>query len=587
MLQSLSSDDIGHFTQEVKKIDLATRKNLSNIFESLILSLDLRDNSEKSKYLLFGKQHPPFSFSVDDALNKLSNLRLDIEVKVARTTITYSMKQGLAFDLLKQFFEAKLIHYPNSRTETKLERHGILQITPKGTAMVCAFCQSIGMPSKAIPSVVKSAFNSMELFNLERSSVNQNILCSEYLVKMLFSWVMGPVPNVWSVDRQPDPISCVYYETGSDGEYDFFSADEHRSQNGDGSTKESVISPFHHRYFTNPESDSHVQYYVSNTGVRLFKQKVFLNNDKKVVVDYCVSGKAIVQWLCDCTSVRNAAEAVSIGDLFIERGLLRQITVDKQRFLNDRNAFYILTEQGSVACKWSAKTKRKNLTNNFPLLDIHPSGFSTGQFDGPTLKDIIKDPGLRILFKMHMQKERCVENVDAYILLVNFGDLVQQVFKLHKYYQALEDGPRKSKVFNAISFHMNSFFSKAFQLYSAYISADLQFDLNIDYKLRQDAHRLLTFDGPLLPTIDHMMTPMTDKLFFGDQDLSQIAQPLTPPVDANHVIIESDLVKNVALVRDIHRVFLKIADSIFRLMEIDSYPKFIKSDAFLDTVAHV
>ncbi|QEL58012.1 hypothetical protein CJJ09_000043 [Candidozyma auris] len=433
MLESLSSDDIGHFTQEVKKIDLATRKNVSNIFESLILSLDLRDNPEKSKYSLFGKQHPPFSFSVDDALNKLSNLRLDIEVKVARTTITYSMKQSLAFDLLKQFFEAKLIHYPNSRTETKLERHGILQITPKGTAMVCAFCQSIGMSSKAIPSVVKSAFNSMELFILERSPVNHNILFSEYLVKMLFSWVMGPFPNVWSVDRQPDPISCVYYETGSDGEYDFFNADEHRSQNGDGSTKESVISPFHHRYFTNPESDSHVQYYVSNTGVRLFKQKVFLNNDKKVIVDYCVSGKAIVQWLCDCTSVRNAAEA----------------------------------------------------------------------------------------------------------------------------------------------------------LYSAYISPDSQFDLNIDYKLRQDAHRLLTFDGPLSPTIDHMMTPMTDKSFFGDQDLSQIAQPLTPPVDANHVIIESDLVKNVALVRDIHRVFLKIADSIFRLMEIDSYPKFIKSDAFLDAVAHV
>lgn len=583
MTESISSGkSLDQFPTEVKKINLSSGKSFSNVFEALIISLNLEERPSKTKTSLFGKQPPPFSFSVEDAINKMCNLMLDIELKMAKTTIAYNMKPTLAFDLLKKFFDAKLLHYPSSRTETKLSRHGTIQITPKGAALVYAFCQNIGMPTKSMPPVVKSNFNTMELFMLERSATNQSILYSDYLVTILFTWLMGPAPNIWSSEKLPDLISCIFDDTTSDDTFDFS-----RPSNGtilspvnDKAMAFRSASPFHHKYFTNPESDSHVQYYVSNTGVRLFKLKTFLNDDKKVIVDYCVSGKAIVQWLCDCTSVMTSTEAVGLANLFIEANLLRQITVDEERFLNDRNAFYVLTEHGSEVCRWGRRSR--SAAENL-LSDVSTKLQHDADFKGPSLKTIIRDPGLRLLFKMHMQRERCVENVNAYVQISDFNNLEQQVLKLYQHYQTLEEGPRKKKVRNAIEFHTNKFYSRAFQLYSAYISPELQFDLNIDYKLRQDAQRLMALEGPMLPCVDHMMTPMTDKAFLTEHDITELDSPIGSDKTTYFRYENNDLKKTVALVEDIHRVFRQIGKSIFRLMEIDSYPKFINSAEYLNT----
>lgn len=583
MTSSISSGrSLDTSAKEVKKVNVTAGKSFSNVFEALIIGLNLEDRRGKPKSSFFGKPPPPFTFTVEDAVQKLCNLTIDIELRIAKTTVAYSMKPNLAFDLLRKFFDAKLLHYPNSRTEAKLSRHGTLQVTPKGAALVHAFCQNIGMPSKCMPAIVKSNINTMELFMLERSPASESILYSSYLVHILFSWVMGPSPNIWSSEKAPDAATCVFYDTTSGDTFDFSSSSEGDCflTLEDKSTTQ-CVSPFHHKYFTNPESDSHVQYYVSNTGVRLFKLKTFINDDKKVMVDYCVSGKAIVQWLCDCSSVTTTAEAISIAKLFIEASLLRPITLDDETFLNERNAFYVLTERGSEVCNWGRRKKSRGEL----LLDASNKIKIGASYKGPSLKNILKDPGLRLLFKMHMQKERCVENVNAYVQLSDFNSLEQQVLKLYSHYNTLEDGPRKIKVRNAIEFHTNKFYSKAFQLYSAYISPDLQFDLNIDYKLRQDAQNLMTLEGPMLPSVDYMMTPMVEKGFVGELDITELDSPASLEKPSYFRYENGDLTQTVALVEDIHRVFRQIAKSIFRLMEIDSYPKFISSSDYQHILA--
>lgn len=581
MTSSISSGrSLGTSAKEVKKVNITAGKSFSNVFEALIIGLNLEDRPGKAKPSFFGKPSPPFSFSVEDAVQKLCNLTIDIELRMAKTTVAYSMKPNLAFDLLRKFFDAKLFHYPNSRTEAKLSRHGVLQITPKGAALVYAFCQNIGMPTKCMPAIVKSNINTMELFMLERSPASESILYSSYLVHILFSWVMGPNPNIWSSEKASDPATCVFYDTTSEDTFAFSSSSDGECfLTPEEKTMTQSVSPFHHKYFTNPESDSHVQYYVSNTGVRLFKLKTFINDDKKVMVDYCVSGKAIVQWLSDCSSVTTTAEAISIAKLFIEANLLRPITMDDEMFLNERNAFYVLTERGSEVCNWGRRMRARGeqLLNASNRIGVASKG--------PSLKNILKDPGLRLLFKMHMQKERCVENVNAYVQLSDFNSLEQQVLKLYSHYNTLEDGPRKMKVRNAIEFHTNKFYSKAFQLYSAYISPDLQFDLNIDYKLRQDAQNLMTLEGPMLPSVDYMMTPMVEKEFLGELDITKLDSPASVEKPVYFRYENGDLTQTVAMVEDIRRVFRQIAKSIFRLMEIDSYPKFISSIDYQHIIA--
>lgn len=567
-----SSTESDRSVKEVKKINISSNKDISNIFEALIISLNLQEQPAKSKSLLFGKRPAPFSFSVENAVQKLTDFQLDIELKMAKTTIAYTMKPSLAFSLLKRFFDAKLLHYPTSRTEGKLSSHGTLQVTPKGTAMVYSFCQNIGMPTRNMPEIVKSNFNTMELLVLERSSNELNILYSDHLINILFSTMMGPQPNVWSPDRKPDPISCIFNETAS---FDFLQSYDADCPSPMGKSDVSEVSPFHHKYFTNPESDSHIQYYVSDTGVRVFSLKAFMDGEKRIVVDYCVSGKAIVQWLSECTSVMCRSEAISIARLFVKADLLRKLTVDDEVFLDDRSAFYVLTSHGSNVCRWGHKKLA-------PKQLISEEDF---ELRSPSFKQIIRDPGLRLLFKIHMQKERCVENVKAYFLFTTFIELEQKVVKLYKHYNKLEEGPKKTQIRNAIDLHTSKFFSKAFQLYSTYISPELQFDLNIDYKLRQDAQRMMAMEGPRLPTIDHMMTPMA--VTFAEHDIADmecLSDPVPEP-DSYFPYETTDLAKTVSLIKDIHGVFRQIAESIFRLMEIDSYPKFIRSASYLEAIA--
>lgn len=118
--------------------------------------------------------------------------------------------------------------------------------------------------------------------------------------------MMGPEPNVWTPSNTQDALPSLNFSDSEsfDKLYKVFSNSQdakNAKQNNDDSSdvgdsvllviaisqkthqssethsvtdsKEMATSPFHHRYFTNPESDAHSQYYVSSVGVRLLKTK--------------------------------------------------------------------------------------------------------------------------------------------------------------------------------------------------------------------------------------------------------------------------------------------------------------------------
>lgn len=566
----------------------------SHVFEILILSLDLKPETHSGNPI-FSKTIPSYSFFITDAIKKLGRLYLEIDFKKARTNITLSIYPAQAYGLLRQFFRSKLLHCPRQRTESVITHDTRVQVTPKGTALVYTFCKNIGIPPLKMPDIVKSNFNTMDLFCFERTPANE-IIFSKFLLLVLFMKLMGPAPNVWSPQRSENSVSCIF-DNEFPGFFDFFSDyqlnernERHSSSSANSRRSKSFrSSPFHHKYFTNPESDSHVQYYTSDAGLRLVKNKWFVVNHKKVAVDYCFSGKALCQWLLDCTTVEDEFEAITIGSLLVAGNFITPITLvsgENGRFQNDRAAFYMLTEMGAKACLWSRVSSGKSVMGSSLLI----SPVDSDQFDPSdnpsnlSLMEIITDPGLRALFTMHMSRDQCAENMKAYTKIMDFVKLERVLRKLLKVTGLRTDIFRREKTKNAVESHFKSCFSQAFHLYSAFISDDAQININIDSGLREHVHRLLIQqDAHRDDESECMATPIVKSEFFCE-DEKELSEDESFASADESTRISAEYPPKVGLMISIYLAFTQIARSLYRLMEIDSYPKFMKSEDYFHLI---
>lgn len=572
-------------------------KNQIEIFSMLIYSLNLEVLPKQKG--LFAKVYP-FSFEVSRAIECMQLLELAIELTTTVTsTISYSVKHDLAFALLKKFFAAHYLHCPSSRTESVLTESMVVQVTPKGTAVVYEFGRSMGFKAEKMPPLVKSLFSSMQLFAFDRSySRNRNkVLYSGYLLHILLTQMMGPAPNVWSLTQNPPIVETLF----SDDKLNFTLSTlslatqetilELKPRN---LLPKQAVSPFHHKYFTNPELDSHVQYYESNLGIRVYHNRAFKTGKREIVVEYCFTGKSIVQWLMDCTMLSSEAEALEIGYLLMKYELLVPITqaAASGKFFAHKEAFYVLSSKGEQACQWNSDRVLITLTLG-SMEDLNTDLVGEEDSKKPSLKTVISDPGMRYLFKLHMDKERCLENLDAYIELMEFAKLKSQLSYLLKVHARVELAPKKKRLANIIENQAGLCYSMAYHLYLTYLSLESLYDLNIGFGLRQEIKLVMRqmgsaklSDCPLrleTPLVDYMKTPNCDQQF----DLGEAAtSPVSQLTELEEQTLTTDPEKMlvadmVTALSEIYKVFAKIASSIYRLMEVDSYPKFMRSEAYL------
>lgn len=581
-------------------------KNQVEIFSILILLLNLEDTLQKPKRFpySFPKQYPfskqyPYSFEVRRAIEVMQQLQWALELNTVISTISYSVKPDLAFALMKKFFAAHLLHCPDSRTDNVLSESLTVQITPKGTATVYNFWKSMGLGPDKMPPVVRSSFNSLYLFVFDRSHPGNMVLYSEYLLYILITHMMGLVPNIWSPRQPPWMIKCICDEEQIDFSLSTLSiANQDLSRRSDDNNSKLAVSPFHHKYFTNPESDAHIQYYESESGLRVFQSKVF-KGEKEVSVKFCFTGKSILQWLLDCTALSCVAEAIEIGNLLLKYGLLTPITLAAStgKFSAHKEAYYILSARGEQACQWNNETPTAQSLGSIDLKpDVHLDEDNTKKV---SLNAVLLDPGMRYLFKLHMEKERCSENLTAYIRLAEFAELKSQLSRLLKIHAGLPDGDKKGRLANIIENQACICYSLAFHLYQTYLSLESLYDLNIGFGLRQDIARVMKqargpefFNSPLVETsFDYMKTAVSEKAF--DFTVEELPRPIEPENDdpisssiqtvANHSgkMLLAEIMSALSRIYD---VFGKIASSIYRLMEVDSYPKFVRSEEYLYAV---
>ncbi|GMM34385.1 GTPase-activating protein [Saccharomycopsis crataegensis] len=622
-------------------------RHLKDIYCVLLINLKLQEKSsippptasKMNNFFSLRKLNYPYSFYLQDAIEKMRILRIEIPRSGFQKSYSYSIKDDLALELMHCFFEAKFLHYPGDRTR-KLPKYDIpLQPTPKGVAILHQFVKKNGLNKALFPQILRSNFNSMDLFNLEKSIKTDKIYLSDSFVELLFIKCMGARPNVWSTNNAVDaiPRSIIENLENSDPEneetsifnFDKFSFEDlivydekepllnhnsHQPQDEDlvgssesrklfklsnrprshlapqsSDSESSTISPFTHKFFTNPESDAHTQYYVSNKGVRLFKDKKI--GDAVQSIDYCFSGKALCQWIMDCCDVLYIQEACLLGQFFMKLKLiepLNSLTQYPDRFKIGRSYLYKLTSNGREKCHWDksneeivrnikrigAETRRGSMTSiNMEYMQSNESVNDDDDDDSCSsveklnqmiinkipqkkiiLRDVLNDAGLRYLFRCHLENEYCVENYDAYHLLQAFRrDMKVLRKKLHKNKSMLQNKQyllhtipsnididqhqqraMKKSIRGCIK-HANDCLANAYNIFGSYLVSGAINEVNINYNVKTQITNVMTH--PKSPVSTAFFTPASTKfLLQGLETDSMVSVEISSNVEDDMVL---------------------------------------------------
>lgn len=522
--------------------------DIKSVYSVFLICAKLTATQSDSKKILssFNKGYP-YSFSLATALSVLRNMVISSKETSTCITISYRLEEKLAVNLLNLFMTAQLLHCPADRTRCRVKDNVLMQPTPKGVAILRKFSRDIGL--KIIPEILTTSLNSMNLFLFERSSVSDSIIQSDYLIHILFIRMMGTHPNYWSPTNKNDPLptlgellDCVS-DTFTFENFDELDLDRIDSEgqlqsvglkrswsdqiDDDALTDCHRESPLAHKFFTNPDSDAHVQYYVSDSGLRCFHSKCFGGN--KLEIKCSFTSKAIWQWLMDCTDILYPQEGIAVASLFLKVGLMVPILLppsetSRRKFSISRSSYFTLSRLGTDILQWNiispSKTPAGNIQIETPNDSVIDTAFlETGNVvvanekrtlpnnindmcdnDVPnqfsTLHDILRDPGVRYLFRLHLEKEVCAENLYSYIDIKKFLKRMTVLKKImeSKYINDLKikNGLSSSKnniistINSALIKQANECLEMGYRIFSTYIMVGAPRELNIDHTLRQE-----------------------------------------------------------------------------------------------------
>lgn len=621
-------------------------EELKTIYSLLIISLDLHgDNTDKNKSTFsFGTKQYEYTMSVPQALESMKNLSLKAVENKASITILYKINSTTAFDLICRFMAAKLLHTPADRTRSEPKEKVMLQPTPKGVAILQEYCQNIGL--RKVPRILHSDLNSMMLFNFERSTRSDKILVSEGLITILFLNLMGPSPNIWSPSSADDilpPLDKLMYK-----ENDFFDFGNigylgfHEPKKNSSEIPfdiESIIvkeiarrrSPLAHKYFTNPNSDSHVQYYVSEKGVRI---SLGAKSDKHNFDEFVFSTKSLWQWVMDCTDILTPEEGCLVVYMLIKFELLQlcdsKSNIDMKSIISKKK-FCKISPKGLKKIMWLPRNVSNNLTSTTNSVgdDVtelyvdstlknalnNEGGYLFEDSNSIGLDYILKEPGLRHLFKKHLQEEHCSENLSIILELNMFLKLMDQLNELlneetkkkkhDNQMQLVESSATNTYRKSNISRLANSCLEISFHIYSTYVMIGAPFEVNINSQLKDDIEAIIIDFKRAQKFSDNKIYTATSELE-SNLDIENIEVPKKAHLKQRVILRDKRLNENtyafdkhyitktgssdinlrevIVILNKVLPYFEDLNLSIYKMLETDSLGKFKRSKKYLDAV---
>ncbi|KAK9462073.1 uncharacterized protein V1516DRAFT_621729 [Lipomyces oligophaga] len=488
-------------------------EDLVSIFGALITSIPLEGHSVGLFSPMFH-----FSFTAKEAVSSLASLKVQQIVRsvdksgkaVSSTTITtYEVGAKGSEDLMRNFLEARLIKCLTTSDSMayKFKKKMLFQLTAKGLTVVELFCQRSGvsLSPKLIQLGTKSGHKNPRLILLERDQTTDLISVSESLIEILFRRFMGPRPNTES------------------------STFAYGSSNGMACVREQD----------------------EIKGVKVHESRRILLREYK----NCFSGADALVWMMENTSAVNQGEAEELLHAILRQQLIAPIDRQRKCFVVDKNTYYQMTEIGWHQSQWA--------TNQ---VDLSPSVStkSEGRERSPVRREttpvndqrqamdrILTNPALKMLFREHLAKNYCEENLNFY----------QESGKVISQFEELERTGFQSRA------KVNACISEAWIVYNGYLAEGAVSEVNIDHGLRQRVRDGMTGTAGTGETGEDE----------GDMKLKSSGDSIP---GADETGMAKSLESRVRNLRHIMELLSDVRMQVYRLMASDSVPKFLRSEDY-------
>ncbi|KAG0698847.1 regulator of G protein signaling domain-containing protein [Suillus ampliporus] len=550
-------------------------KDTLDLFATLIVSLNL--TTHKQYFRTF-----PNSFSTDEAAANLASLKFSqsnrgpdprdkSRIVTTTTTTTFSMTRDMAKAMCQHFMDARLIENAADLGSNLFKDRGTYVLTPKGLHVLERFISKNGMNSDHLQPVFASQPICIKLLHLERRSADDEIIVTQSVITALFRRFVGRQPN---------------YPTQSSA---------------------------------NPP-DAFQEYHERSKGVPLMdvqERAQPLLGKATVMHKHCFAAVSALEWLCDFTSVVGREEAAEMAAQFVRFGLITLVS-DKRKnndsaiiftvrgstpggnspvsqhgeFRCTAKAIYRITDEGKRLAQWDEASssplsstvnlhhaERPSLENEsingtpktgieaadakihrrISMAEKLNSSYEAAEKKGNVksntdrLKYILEEPSYRALFRDFLKANFCEENLAFWLDVEDF----KRKFNTTSSAQAAapaRSGNKATPGQAAMERHHEALIQTAFQIYNKYLAPSSQNELNIDHGLRLD----------LANYLGEVMNGLHGKSFDGQ-------------VDASHAGSF-----NATQLQVLIKLYTRIQTHVLRLMAMDSLPKFIKTQRFLD-----
>ncbi|KAK7207921.1 hypothetical protein BZA70DRAFT_30198 [Myxozyma melibiosi] len=550
-----------HRAERIFKLTTDNRPHyddLSCIFSVLTISLPLMDHFVG----VFSAPYP-LSFKADDAVSNLMNLKMQQNVrsfdragnKTTSTTITsYQVDRPMCLKLMQSFMSAHFIKCANDPTTEKFSENLLLQLTPKGCAVLYLFTQRNGISAPNVTSLLKYHSSCMRLVTLERDPLTDYIYTSSQFVEIVFQRFAGTSPNYYhsssssssghsahhsknsnsiSTLKQPNMSGMLHTGTGSSTSTYVFSGKQ-RQQSAppmSASGAETVPDP---GFYFDKNSDS-------GMGVRIYEVKRLHLKEYK----HCFSGADARRWIMDWTTAINNQEAQILLDEFVDQGLIVRLDgksgSSATSFIVDKNAHYTLASKGRQLAGWPPLASRsssgapvsKVKRPESPITRVSSPGADKTQ----KLNSILENPALRLLFREHLEDHLCVENLVLY----------SESSKVIAMYEELERDDFATATIQKVDVCI----SEAWVVYHVFLARGSASEVNIDYDLRTRVR----------------------------EGMTAIRSPDTSTKEKS----PKSLDVSIANLKRIISLLIEVRSQVFSLMAADSVPKFLKTSKFLES----
>jgi len=451
-------------------------QDFKDLFSTLMVSLPLTPHRVRF-------QKVEHTFTTEEAITNLGSLKFSqsnrmpdpkdpSRIVTTTTTTTFSMAKEMARSVCVKFLEARFIESVDGRTTDFNSKSSVWQLTPKGMHILQRFCQRNGINQKHVYELLDSPRNTMNLVLLEREHDTDKIHRDQASIEVVFRRFAGQDgPNVKDNPQSSDSDSLNEYATGM-------------------------------------------------VGVKMAQYRKVGDNFKSNTF----TGKAAADWLMDCSTMVDKREAIEIGQLFCDYGLIERVnpTPAKQAFSEAKSAIYTVTPRGHRVAGWvSSPTNSTNgeaTTNNNRARE----GGHGRDSNANRMTVIIRDPALRLLFREFLRDTHCEENLAFYLDVKDF---------LANYSAAKRSSssPKLEVIRETLA--------AAYSLYNAFLAPGSPCELNIDHTLR-----------------------------------TALAGRMTRAVGDDDAMVKS--------LDEVATLFDQAQNSVFKLMASDSVPKFMREPKY-------